>query len=56
MGNAIGRGAAADAKRAMRVAAVLSIPAAMVVSLAPRFANVKMWLCIMLMILHEILL
>ena len=56
VGNAIGRGAAVDAKRAMRVAAVLSIPAAMVVSLAPRVANVKLWLCIMLMILHEIFL
>ena len=33
VGNAIGRGAAVDAKRAMRVAAVLSIPVAMVVSL-----------------------
>ena len=36
VGNAIGRGAVSDAKRAMRVSSVLSIPVAMVVSLATR--------------------
>ena len=35
VGNAIGRGDAAEAKRAMRVAALLSIPAAAAISLAP---------------------
>lgn len=47
VGNAVGRGNAADARRAMRTAALLSLPTSLLVSMVSWPVRIQLWWILM---------